>query len=158
MTSKKLPVFDVRVCEGRLCTAHRSDALKEAAERLLEEHEGGDRVRLSRGGCFGLCDLAPNVVVRRYASAARLPPEDQDRLSLTRRKNETAYSGLSPEEVAQLLRAHLDHDEGLAQLTATAREAERPPEGPVAARMRALREKLEARKRKAARKARSKAR
>jgi (2Fe-2S) ferredoxin len=141
MAAKKLPVFDVRVCEGRLCTAHRSDELKGVAEAFLARHPDGDRVRLARGGCFGLCDLAANVVVRRYASPGRLPPEDQDRLSLTKTKNETVYSGLSAEEVAEVLRAHLEEDTVVERLTSRAREAERPPESPVAARMRELREK-----------------
>ena len=141
MAAKKLPVFDVRVCEGRLCTAHRSDGLKTAAEAFLDEHEAGDRVRLARGGCFGICDLAANVVVRRYASAGRLPPEDQDRLSLTGKKNETVYSGLDKSEVVEALRGHLDEDIVTDRLTSKAREAERPPESPVAARMRELRER-----------------
>lgn len=148
MAAKKLPVFDVRVCEGRLCTAHRSDGLKAAAEAFLDEHPAGDRVRLSRGGCFGICDLAANVVVRRFSSAGRLPPEDQDRLSLSKKKNETVYSGLSADEVAVVLGSHLDEDAVVERLTSKAREAERPPESPVAARMRELREKREAHKRK----------
>jgi (2Fe-2S) ferredoxin len=147
MATKKLPVFDVRVCEGRLCTAHRAGGLKEAAEAFLDGHPAGDRVRLSRGGCFGLCDLAANVVVRRYPSAGRLPPEDQDRLSLTKKKNETVYSGLDAAEVTLVLASHLEDDTVVERFTSAVREAERPPESPVAARMRELREKRERNKR-----------
>lgn len=140
------PVFDVRVCQGRMCTANGADRLKDAALALLEGHEEGARCRLSRGGCFGLCDVGANVVVRRFARRADLPPEDQDRLTLTERKNETVYSGLTPDEVTEALRSHLEDDKVLEAVTRQRREKERPPEGPVAARMRELRARLARRK------------
>ena len=141
MPSRKLPVFDVRVCEGRLCVAHGADDLKARAQAFLDDHPQAGRVRLNRGGCYGLCDLAANVVVNRYASTTGLPPEDQDRLSLTERKHETAYAAVEGEEMVQILRSHLEADDILKDLTGAVRGPQRPPESTVAARMRELREK-----------------
>lgn len=121
--------------------AHGADDLKARAQAFLDDHPQATRVRLNRGGCYGLCDLAANVVVNRYTTAARLPPEDQDRLSLTERKNETAYAAVEGEEMVQILRSHLEEDVVLTELTGAVRAPQRPPESPVAARMRELREK-----------------
>jgi (2Fe-2S) ferredoxin len=132
-----LPLFDVWICQGRMCTANGSDAVAARARELADL----DRCRVLRGGCFGLCEIGPNVVVRRWLE--RLPDADADRLSLTNEANETVYSGITPADVGLVLRAHVEEDTAVEPLTREAREAALPPQSPVAAKLRALREKKE---------------
>lgn len=134
------PCFDIWVCQGRMCSAHGADALK---ERIVTELEGRPedrgRCRVLRGGCYGLCELSANVVVRRWPSAARLPDPSVDRLSLTGKRNETVYCQVQPDELVRILSAHLDEDRPAEELTRAAREAASAPPSSVAERIRALR-------------------
>lgn len=141
LANKRKPCFDVWVCQGRLCTAHRSDGLfevlTEAAQELPQEDQ--ERLRVLRGGCFGLCDMAANIVVRRWASPGRRPDPGVDRLTITARKNETVYSKMEPDTALVVLHTHLDDDEPAHELTLEARQDEIPPNSKTARNIRALR-------------------
>ena len=128
-------LFDVWVCQGRMCTANGSDAVAAHAAASARP----ERCRVLRGGCYGLCEIGPNVVVRRHPDVA--PDADADRLSLTHEANETVYSGMSPADVEVVMHSHLAYDIEVPELTRDARERELPPTSPVAAKLRALREK-----------------
>ena len=119
-----------------MCTSNGSD---DVAAGLHAFADGAERCRVLRGGCYGLCEIGPNVVVRRHVG--EFPSADVDRLSLTDAANETVYSKMSPAEGVDALRSHLDRDEAIERLTRDARERELPPKSPVAAKLRALREK-----------------
>ena len=58
-------LFRVSVCKGVDCRSRGSDAVwavaRQAAARLGLPPE---RCWLYRGGCYGLCQLGPNVVIR----------------------------------------------------------------------------------------------
>lgn len=126
-----------------MCTAHGSDALKDDVEVLLRKRPDDEaRCRVLRGGCFGLCDFAPNIVIRRWASRGRLPDPSVDRLSLTGRSNETVYSRVDPDDLERLLRAHLDDDAPISSLTLIAREGAERPRSTVAERIWALRRRV----------------
>lgn len=138
MTSRmgpRAPLFDFWICQGRMCTANGSDAVAARAREIADL----DRCRVLRGGCFGLCEIGPNVVVRRHTD--QLPDTDADRCTLTQEPNETVYSGIQPADVGLVIGAHLEQDAQLVSLTREAREAALPPASPVAAKLRALREK-----------------
>ena len=131
------PVFDVWVCQGRMCTANGSDAVAARASAQIRP-ETEERCRVLRGGCYGLCEIGPNVVVRRYAGQA--PDADADRLSLTHGGNEKVYAGITPADVDHVMHAHLAYDIEVPELTRDARERDLPAASPVAAKLRALRE------------------
>ncbi|HEY4222395.1 MAG TPA: (2Fe-2S) ferredoxin domain-containing protein [Myxococcota bacterium] len=136
------PLFDVWVCQGRMCTGNGSDAVAERARDQAASYDGGphaDRCRVLRGGCYGLCEIGPNVVVRRHEH--QRPDPDADRLSLTHDKNESVYSGMSPADIDGVLHAHLVYDLDVPELSRLARERDLPPQSPVAAKLRALRER-----------------
>ena len=128
-----------------MCTAHGAERLKEQVLALLDGRDDGERVRVLRGGCFGLCEMSANVVVRRWASKGRLPDPSVDRLTVTGRANEVVYSRVQPEDVARVLSAHLDDDQPADELTLLAREAGVPPSSPTANNIRRLRRKWGAR-------------
>jgi (2Fe-2S) ferredoxin len=89
-----------------------------------------------------LCDLGPNVVVRRHARVADVPSPDADRLTLTGRANETVYVAVTPQDLVPIVHAHLDDDTPAHDVTREVREPHIvAPTGSVAERMRALRHK-----------------
>lgn len=133
--------FDVWVCQGRLCRSHGADDISAACAHALMNRDD-DRARLLRGGCYGLCDLGANVVVRRYEGARE--DSDSDRLSLTDSSNEFVSCGVTAADVPELLGSFLDDDQPLVRLSRMVKEAEQPPRSTIEARMRALREKRRA--------------
>jgi (2Fe-2S) ferredoxin len=118
-----------------------ADGLVERAETWLAERDDDDkaRIRLLRGGCYGLCDISANVVVRRWASPEELPDTEADRLKLSGLPNETIYSRTEPDGLAQLLRSHLEDDEASDELTLEARQSQVPPRSKTAEKIRRLR-------------------
>lgn len=57
------------MCKGSECCDRGADALQTALSAGVAEEGLADRVRVTRGGCWGLCNLGPNVVVRHDAAA-----------------------------------------------------------------------------------------
>ena len=125
-----------------MCTANGSDAVAARAREAADVVEaGGSPVaaagcRVLRGGCYGHCEIGPNVVVR--AHEGPLPEIEDDRLSLTEEANETVYSGMSPADIALVIAAHRV-GETVPELTRDARLAALPATSPVAEKIRALR-------------------
>jgi (2Fe-2S) ferredoxin len=138
------PRFDLWICQGRMCTANGSDAL--AARAVAAAAGAGGRCRVLRGGCYGLCEIGPNAVLRRHAGPAALPDPEVDRLSLTDAANETVYSGVAPPDIDLILTSHLERDAPVPALRREAREAALPPGGPVAEKLRRLRAQRAARR------------
>ena len=123
-----------------MCTSRGSDALHTTLRTNLDARTDHDRCRLLRGGCYGLCDLGPNVVVRSYESAHDVPSADVDRLTLTARDNETVYVAVRENDLVPIVHAHLDNNTRAHDVTREVREPNmEPAAGSVAARMRALR-------------------
>lgn len=132
-----------------MCTARGAEALRERALVVLESlsPEERARVRLLRGGCFGLCEMSANVVVRRWARKSSLPDPSVDRLRVTGRANEVIYSRMVPHEVERVLCAHVREDAPADELTLEAREEEVPPTSATARNLRRLRQSWRRRQR-----------
>jgi (2Fe-2S) ferredoxin len=126
--------LDIWVCQGRMCTANGSDAVAVRARAVVGA--GSETCRVLRGGCYGHCEIGPNVIVRAHEGA--LPDVDADRLSLTEEANETVYAGVAPADVELVVKAHLA-GRSVPQLTRDARLAALPAASPVAEKIRALR-------------------
>lgn len=141
MTTGKRACFDVWVCEGRMCTANGADAIRDRANALVDalDEDASARVRVLRGGCFGLCEMGANVVVRRWASEGRLPDPSVDRLRVTGKANEVVYSKVTPDELVRIVRCHVFEDVAASELTLRAREADVPAESATARNIRRLR-------------------
>ena len=121
-----------------MCTANGADAVAERIRSAVRTEGGAERVRVLRGGCYGHCEIGPNVVVRSHAADGPLPDESVDRLTLTEGANETVYSGLTPADAEVVVMAHLA-GRTVPALTRDARLEAMPAASPVAARIRALR-------------------
>ncbi len=55
--------YQVLVCGGTGCTSSGSMTLIAEFEKLIEKNDLGDKVKLVKTGCFGLCALGPVVIV-----------------------------------------------------------------------------------------------
>jgi (2Fe-2S) ferredoxin len=159
VSSSQPPRVDVFVCEGRVCTSKGAAAVAaEVASCFSSRHdEGGGaapNARVRRGGCYGLCDLGPNVVVRRVvaggASGRTIDgasgrtsdgaiDDDADRLSLRGGDHEDVCVAVAPVDVAALVAGVIASGRPPAQLLRAAREPTLPPRSPIEARLRALR-------------------
>ena len=70
---------------------------------------------LGRGGCYGLCHLGPNVVVREE----RERPRDlfaQEDFQLMGWPDEVHYAEMSAEKVVRVLAEHIGEDRPVAEL------------------------------------------
>lgn len=127
-----------------MCTGRGADELATRARDGAAL--SGGRIRVLRGGCYGLCELGPNVVVRRHDADAATDITS-DRLSLNNDEGETVYCGIEPAHVDGIMRTHLAGVAPIAALTRAAREAALVPDGTVAAGMRRLRQRRRSTKR-----------
>jgi (2Fe-2S) ferredoxin len=128
--------FDVWVCRGRLCSAAGSARV---AEAFTSSSATSSRVTVRCGGCYGLCELGPNVVVRRRPATEVPTSVDDDRLSLTGGPHETVYCGVAVDDAEDVLASHLTDDAPLVRLTRAVQEQVRRPRTPIEERIRALR-------------------
>ena len=134
------PCFDFWICQGRLCRSQGADRLQQAIDHAVSS-DGTNQVRVLRGGCYGLCELSANVVVRRWENADDLPETTTDRLRLSEQENETVYCQVELEHVPQILKAHLQHDKALVSLTRETRESSHQAPNSTAEKIRSLRQK-----------------
>jgi (2Fe-2S) ferredoxin len=146
--SSSLPLnVDVFVCEGRVCASNGAAAvvaglINELASRGAGSAHETSHARVRRGGCYGLCDLGPNVVVRRKGKAdggSRTPDDDADRLSLRGGADEDVCIAVAPADLPALVDGVAAGGRPPAHLLRAAREATVPPRSPIAARLRTLR-------------------
>jgi (2Fe-2S) ferredoxin len=98
--------YRVSVCKGPDCRRGGADAVYRAAQAELAERGLTPRCELYRGGCYGLCHLGPNVVIREDVGRPRdfLSKED---FQLMGWPEETYYWAMKPEHMLRVIREHL---------------------------------------------------
>jgi hypothetical protein len=145
--SSSLPLHvDVFVCEGRVCASNGAAAVAAGltdalASRCVGSTDVPANARVRRGGCYGLCDLGPNVVVRRRTGGGSTgaPDDDADRLSLRGGADEDVCIAVAPADLPALVDGVAAGGRPPAHLLRAAREATVPPRSPIEARLRTLR-------------------
>jgi (2Fe-2S) ferredoxin len=77
-----------------------------AAQETLRESGLGARCQAQRGGCYGLCHLGPNVIVRVDDGRPRdfLSRED---FQLMGWPGERHYTAMTPERVREMIHRHV---------------------------------------------------
>jgi (2Fe-2S) ferredoxin len=98
------------VCKGPDCTKGGSDAVAAKARELAPAH-----CEVYRGGCYGLCHLGPNVVLREDRGGRRDPFSRED-FQLMRTAHETFYWHMTPEKVTRVIERHVTLGERQADL------------------------------------------
>jgi len=104
-----VPNYRLSICKGPDCRFNGSDAVMEAAQAAIRELGLGGRCKLVRGGCYGLCHLGPNVVVRED----RPRPTDlfhQEDFQLMGWEDEVHYAEMTAQGVRTVLAEHVGED------------------------------------------------
>ena len=97
--------YRISVCRGPDCTLNGAEQVFAQAQRVLREPGLERRCELMRGGCYGLCHLGANVVVRELKPGPVDPLAGED-YQLTYEPGETYYWRMTPEGVTRVLREH----------------------------------------------------
>jgi (2Fe-2S) ferredoxin len=98
------------VCKGPDCRKNGSDAVFEKARAMPVPN-----CEVYRGGCYGLCHLGPNVVVRPDMGTKRDPFSRED-FQLMGSPGETYYWQMTPEKIARVIERHVGGGEVQADL------------------------------------------
>jgi len=97
--------FRIAVCKGPDCRRNGSDGVFERAKATPTPN-----CEIYRGGCYGLCHLGPNVVVRPDTGTKRDPFSRED-FQLMGTPGETYYWQMTPEKIVRVLERHVGHEE-----------------------------------------------
>ena len=63
-TRLDVPTYRVSICKGPDCRRNGAERVAAAAQEAVREQNLLGRCTLARGGCYGLCHLGANVVIR----------------------------------------------------------------------------------------------
>jgi (2Fe-2S) ferredoxin len=101
--------YRLAVCKGPDCRRNGSEQVFVAARSAVQTQGFGGRCEVYRGGCYGLCHLGPNVVVREDTGRKRDPlsPEDYQLMGWD---GEVHYAGMTADKVGQVVKEHLGSD------------------------------------------------
>ena len=116
------------VCKGVDCRANGSDAVFAHANQVVRTSGLAGKCEVFRGGCYGLCHLGPNVVIREDTGRKRdlLSRED---FQLMGWDGETHYGNMTPERVPRLVEEHLQQDREIADFAPVDNGRQPPPKG-----------------------------
>jgi (2Fe-2S) ferredoxin len=101
--------YRVAVCKGPDCRAGGADQVYAALRARITEANLQGRCELYRGGCYGLCELGPNVVIREGTQRPKDPLSRED-FQLTGEPGETHYGAMTEERAARVVEEHIGRD------------------------------------------------
>ncbi len=107
------------VCKGPVCRGNGSDKVFAAAKEAVAKAGVGQRCEVYRGGCYGLCHLGANVVVREADGRPKDPFSAED-YQLMGWEGEYHYQEMTPEKVARVVAEHIAQDKPVADFVASA--------------------------------------
>lgn len=120
--------FLVSVCRTDTCTERGSDDLYFEFLKQVEAHGLSDSVKVQRGGCYGLCKIGPNVIIREGAAAQKILDDlfgsDCNYRGMA---GEFHYADLKLDEIARVVAEHLG--EGRPVLEFLERPGRQPASG-----------------------------
>jgi (2Fe-2S) ferredoxin len=93
--------YRLAVCKGPDCRANGSDAVFDKARAV-----GPSNCHIYRGGCYGLCHLGPNVVLRED-TGQKPDPFSREDFQLMGTQTETYYWRMTPEKIVTVLERHV---------------------------------------------------
>ena len=107
--------YRLAVCKGADCRRGGADKVYAAAREEVRRLGATSRCEVYRGGCYGLCHLGPNAVVREDRGEVR-DPLAGDEFKLLRTGGEAYYWAMTPEKVARVVAAHLQLGRAVPEL------------------------------------------
>lgn len=115
--------YRVSVCRGPDCRENGAEQVYAAAQACAQRLGLGARCELARGGCYGLCHLGANVVVREVSGLKADPFQSED-YQLTYEPGETYYWAMTPAKVERVLQEHVAKGTVVADLVGDATQEE----------------------------------
>jgi (2Fe-2S) ferredoxin len=106
---RRVKKYRLSICKGADCKDNGSDQVFVQANASVKAAGLGARCEVFRGGCYGLCHLGPNVVIREETGKP-IDPFASDDFQLTLEPGETYYWKMTPEKMSQVVREHLGAD------------------------------------------------
>lgn len=107
--------YRLAVCKGPDCKRNGADAVFAAARDEVASRGLGARCEVYRGGCYGLCHLGANVVVREDTGRSRDPLSAED-YRLMGWEGEVHYGAMSPEKIRRVVAFHIGEDQRVDEL------------------------------------------
>lgn len=101
--------YRLAVCKGTDCRRNGADQVFAAAKTQIAEGALQSRCEVYRGGCYGLCHLGANVVVREDTGKKRDPFSRED-FQLMGWDHEVYYGAMSVEKITQVIQHHVKND------------------------------------------------
>lgn len=114
-TVQNVKRYRLAVCKGPDCRRNGSDAVFAAAKEAVEKAGAQARCEVYRGGCYGLCHLGPNVVVRENTGQKRDPLSRED-FQLMGWPGETYYWAMTAEKMRRVVAEHVAADRPVPEL------------------------------------------
>ena len=107
--------YRVAVCKGPHCKLGGAEGVLAAARSTVNAQGLGARCEIYRGGCYGLCHLGPNVVVREAVGRKRDALSRED-FQLMGWEEEAYYGAVTPEKMKRIVTEHVGQDLRAADL------------------------------------------
>lgn len=117
--------YRLAVCKGPDCKRGGSDAVYAAVKSELQAQGLADRCEATRGGCYGLCHMGPNVVIREVGGRPQDPFSRED-FQLMGWEGEHHYAAMNPTKVPKVLAEHVGQDSPPADLLAQGKDNRAP--------------------------------
>lgn len=104
-----MATYRVSICKGPDCRRNGAERVAAAAQEAVKELNLVGRCTLARGGCYGLCHLGANVVVREDRTRPADPFRQED-FQLMGWDDEVHYGQMTPEGIRTVLTEHVGND------------------------------------------------
>ena len=104
-----MPRYRISVCRGPDCRRNGAERVLTAAREAVAQQGLEAKCVLGRGGCYGLCHLGPNVVVREERDRPRDMFAQED-FQLMGWPDEVHYGEMTVEGVAVVITEHVGKD------------------------------------------------
>ena len=98
--------YRLGVCKGPDCRKAGADRVFSEFQRQVASAGLSSKCQVYRGGCYGLCHIAPTVVVREDTGAKKDPFSRED-FQLTLKPGETHYPACDVSKVTRVVQQHL---------------------------------------------------
>lgn len=107
--------YRLSVCKGADCKDNGSDPVFAQANAAVKAAGLIGRCEVYRGGCYGLCHLGPNVVIREDKGRP-VDPFASDDFQLTFEPGEAYYWKMTAEKMSRVVQEHVREDRPVDEL------------------------------------------
>jgi (2Fe-2S) ferredoxin len=107
--------YRLAVCKGPDCRNGGADQVFAACRELVAKAGLASRCEVSRGGCYGLCHLGPNLVLREGKAASK-DPLSPENFQLLGKPGEFHYHAMNMFKLALVVHEHVGRERVLEEL------------------------------------------